>query len=249
MKCGQTVRAGSKVAVLVTCKSIFVFFKFILQPFQVVSSKVTVLVTCKIIFVFSSFFKSFKSSLGRSSWSLHRFGFFLTPHLPRYLLIEILVYQEYFIIAALSTYHKNCRCFCVFQISHNAVVTAPNCQYHLMQIERIWRDCKTKNKSWILPVILFCFEFDLLHLKKSGLTNRSQHNSRSQEKGRGKSHLWRQKWKAILGAKYDSSWLYKSFELEGQSSNRPFSPRYFCFVCVKWSNYTLRIWSVKGSGG
>ena len=166
MKCGQTVRAGSKVAVLVTCKSIFVFFKFILQPFQVVSSKVTVLVTCKIIFVFSSFFKSFKSSLGRSSWSLHRFGFFLTPHLPRYLLIEILVYQEYFIIAALSTYHKNCRCFCVFQISHNAVVTAPNCQYHLMQIERIWRDCKTKNKSWILPVILFCFEFDLLHLKK-----------------------------------------------------------------------------------
>ena len=137
MKCGQTVRAGSKVAVLVTCKSIFVFFKFILQPFQVVSSKVTVLVTCKIIFVFSSFFKSFKSSLGRSSWSLHRFGFFLTPHLPRYLLIEILVYQEYFIIAALSTYHKNCRCFCVFQISHNAVVTAPNCQYHLMQIERI----------------------------------------------------------------------------------------------------------------
>ena len=63
--------------------------------------------------------------------------FFLTPHLPRYLLIEILVYQEYFIIAALSTYHKNCRCFCVFQISHNAVVTAPNCQYHLMQIERI----------------------------------------------------------------------------------------------------------------
>ena len=137
MKCGQTVRAGSKVAVLVTCKSIFVFFKFILQPFQVVSSKVTVLVTCKIIFVFSSFFKSFKSSLGRSSWSLHRFGFFLTPHLPRYLLIEILVYQEYFIIAALSTYHKNCRCFCVFQISHNAVVTAPNCQYHLMQIEKI----------------------------------------------------------------------------------------------------------------
>ena len=107
-----------------------------------------------------------KSSLARSSWSLHRFGFFLTPHLPRYLLIEILVYQEYFIIAALSSYHKNCRCFCVFQISHNAVVTAPNCQYHLMQIERIWRDCKTKIKSWILPVIIFCFEFDLLHLKK-----------------------------------------------------------------------------------
>ena len=64
---------------------------------------------------------------------------------------------------------------------------------------------------------------------KSGLTNRSQHNSRSQEKGRGKSHLWRQKWKATLGAKYDSSWLYKSFEYEGQSSYSAIQSPLFLF--------------------
>ena len=65
--------------------------------------------------------------------------------------------------------------------------------------------------------------------KKSGLTNRSQHNSRSQEKGRGKSHLWRQKWKAIFAAKYDSSWLYKSFEYEGQSSYSAIQSPLFLF--------------------
>ena len=95
-----------------------------------------------------------------------------------------------------------------------------------------------------------------------GLTNRSQHNSRSQEKGRGKSHLWRQKWKATLGAKYDSSWLYKSFEYEGQSSYSAIQSPLFLFrlcevvelyftdlVCKREWGVTQKPYSLSRKGG